>query len=163
MLKIPEGYVCPFCFKATPRLNKQAFQLFGASVIIYKDGKILLQQRKDNKCWGYHGGRVELGEVVEEAAKRELLEETGLTANKLELFGVFSGQELHNIYPDGNEVYIIDTVFLCDDFSGELHMQEEECIDLKWFAFDEIPQNLSPPIIPALRRFIEINLKKGGN
>lgn len=136
-------------------MNKQAFHLFGASIIIFKDGKVLLQQRKDNKCWGYHGGRVELGEAVEEAAKRELLEETGLTANSLELFGVFSGPDLHHIYPDGNEVYIIDTVFLCDDFSGELVCQEQECLDLQWFDFDDIPKNLSPPIIPALRRFIQ--------
>ena len=135
--------------------GKKASQLFGASIILYRDGKILLQQRKDNKCWGYHGGRVELGEVVEDAAKRELFEETGLTANSLKLFGVFSGSELHHIYPDGNEVYIIDTVYLCDDFSGKESFQKDECLDLQWFDFDKIPSNLSPPIIPALRKFIE--------
>ncbi len=134
----------------------KAFQLCGASIILYKDKQILLQQRKDNQCWGYHGGRVELGEVVEDAAKRELLEETGLTANTLDLFGVFSGPELHHIYPDGNEVYIIDTVFLCNDFSGTPSFQKEECIDLQWFDLDDIPENLSPPIIPALKKFIDI-------
>ncbi|GHV17076.1 hypothetical protein FACS18949_13880 [Clostridia bacterium] len=60
-----------------------------------KDNKILLPQRRDNKCWGYNGGRVEIREVVEDAAKRELLEETNLSANSIELFGVFSGQTLH--------------------------------------------------------------------
>jgi histidine triad (HIT) family protein len=134
----------------TKELNKKAFQLFGASIIIYKDGKVLLQQRKDNKCWAYHGGRVELGESVEETAKRELFEETGLTAYSLQLFGVYSGSELHYVYPDGNEVYIIDTVYLCNDFSGEPIFQKEECIDLQWFDISNIPQNLSPPAIPAL-------------
>ena len=43
---------------------------------------------------GYPGGSVNINEVVEEAAKRELLEETGIVANALELFGVFSGKEL---------------------------------------------------------------------
>ncbi len=133
---------------------RKIFQLFGASIIIYKENKILLQQRKDNKCWGYHGGKVELGE---EAAKRELFEETGLTAKSIELFGVFSGPELHHIYPDGNEVYIIDTVYLCNDFSGELKYQKSECIDLQWFDFDSIPDNLSPPIIPALKQFIALH------
>lgn len=137
-----------------------AFHLCGASVIIYRDNKILLQQRSDNHCWGYHGGRLELGEKVEDAAKRELLEETGLTANKLELFGVFSGPELHHIYPDGNEVYIIDTVYLCDDFTGNPVYQESECLDLKWFDFDKLPENLSPPIIPALKKFIELQYTK---
>jgi ADP-ribose pyrophosphatase len=135
------------------------FQFCGASVIIYKDNKILLQQRKDNKCWGYHGGRVEIGEKVEDAAKRELLEETGLTANSLEFFGVFSGPEVHHTYPDGNKAYIIDIVFLCNDFSGEPLYQEEECLDLQWFEINNIPENISPPIMPALNKFIaQINM-----
>jgi len=134
----------------------KAFQSCGASVIIYKDKKILMQQRKDNKCWGYHGGHVELGEIVEETAKRELLEETGLTALSLELFGVFSGPELHHIYPDGNEVYIIDVVYLCDNFTGTLKKQESEVLALKWFDIDKIPANLSPPIKPALKKFIQM-------
>jgi len=133
----------------------QIHQIVGASVIIYKDKQVLLQQRKDNKCWAYHGGHVEIGEIVEEAAKRELFEETGLTANSLELFGVFSGSKLHHIYPDGNEVYIIDVVFLCNDFSGAPVFQVDECLGLQWFEYDSLPENLSPPIIPALKKFIE--------
>ena len=45
----------------------------GASVIVVdSDNRILLQLRSDNHCWGYAGGSVELDEVVEDAAKREL-------------------------------------------------------------------------------------------
>lgn len=132
------------------------FQLTGASVILYKNHQILLQQRSDNKCWGYHGGKIEMGEIVEEAAKRELLEETGLVAHRLDLFGVFSGPDLHHVYPDGNEVDIIDIVFTCNDFSGELRRQESEVDGLKWFPFSEIPENISPPIKRALLKFIEM-------
>ena len=134
----------------------KVFQLVGASVILYKDNQVLLQQRKDNKSWAYHGGRVELGEIVEEAAKRELLEETGLTALSLELFGVFSGPELDYTYPDGNKVSIIDVVYLCNDFEGDFNMQPSEVLDLKWFDMDSIPDNLSPPIRPALKKFVEL-------
>ena len=70
----------------------------GASVILEDEhGRVLLQKRVDNHMWGYAGGSVELDEKVEDAAKRELYEETGLIANSLELFGVFSGKELHYI------------------------------------------------------------------
>ena len=76
----------------------------GASVIVEDaEGRILLQLRSDNRCWGYAGGSVELDEVVEDAAKRELLEETGLTAHRLEFFGVFSGPDTHYVYPNGRE------------------------------------------------------------
>ena len=56
----------------------------GASVIVEDaQGRVLLQKRTDNHCWGYPGGSTELDERVEDAAARELLEETGLTANGL--------------------------------------------------------------------------------
>lgn len=132
----------------------KTFQLCGASIIVYKDEKILLQQRKDNKCWGYPGGKIETGEIVEEAARRELYEETGLIVNSMSLFGVFSGPELHYIYPDGNEVDIIDIVFTSNDFYGELKAQEEEVDDLRWFHYNELPMNLSPPIRTPLLKFI---------
>ena len=135
-------------------------QLCGASVIIYKDNKILMQQRKDNGCWGYVGGAIEIGEVVEEAAKREMLEESGLTAISLELFGVFSGDELYHIYPDGNEVHIIDIVYTCNDFTGTLQLQKSEVLDLQWFDFDKIPDNLINPIKPALFKFLEMKRPK---
>lgn len=129
-------------------------QLCGASVIIYREGKILMQQRKDNGSWGYVGGAVELGEIVEEAAKREMFEESGLTALSLDLYGVFSGPELCHVYPDGNEVHIIDIVYTCNNFTGLLKPQETEVLDLRWFDFDDIPSNLSKPIKPALLKFI---------
>ena len=91
----------------------------GASIIVEDNqGRILLQLRKDNHCWGYAGGSVELDEKVEDAAKRELFEETGLIANKLTLFGVFSGKDTHYIYPNGDEVSNIDIVYICKDYSG---------------------------------------------
>ena len=128
----------------------------GASVIVEdKQGRILLQLRSDNHCWGYCGGSVELDEKVEDAAKRELFEETGLTAHSLELFGVFSGKELHYTYPNGDEVSNIDIVYLCKDYSGELKKQESEVDELRFFSIDEMPDKISPPIKNGLNKWIE--------
>lgn len=128
----------------------------GASVIVEdSEGRILLQLRSDNHCWGYAGGSVELDEAVKDAAKRELLEETGLTANTLELFGVFSGKDTHYIYPNGDEVSNVDIVYICKDYSGELKCQENEVDELKFFGIHEIPENISPPIRKPLCRWIE--------
>ena len=124
----------------------------GASVILEdKQGRVLLQKRTDNHCWGYPGGSTELDERVEDAAARELFEETGLTANHLELFGVFSGKELHYIYPNGDEVSNVDIVFLCRDYSGSLRLDAEESEDLCFFEAGQLPVNLSPPIVLPLR------------
>jgi 8-oxo-dGTP pyrophosphatase MutT (NUDIX family) len=129
-------------------------RIVGASVIIHKDGKILLQQRWDDQCWAYHGGQVDLGEFVEDAAKRELKEETGLTAEELHFFGVFSGPELFHIYPDGQEAFIIDILYTCKKFSGEITRQIDEVLDLQWFDIDNLPSNLTPHTKPALMKFV---------
>lgn len=133
----------------------------GASVILEDEhGRVLLQKRVDNHMWGYAGGSVELDEKVEDAAKRELFEETGLIANSLELFGVFSGKELHYIYPNGDEVSNIDVVYVCRDYCGELKRQEDEVVELKFFDYANLPEKLSPPIKPVLLKRRDFMLGK---
>ena len=133
----------------------------GAGIIVEDhEGRVLLQLRADNHCWSYCGGSIEPDERVEDAARRELFEETGLTAESVELFGVWSGPELHYVYPNGDEVSNIDIVFLCKCFSGELRPQESEVEALRFFAVDEIPENLSPPIRPALNKWVELKRRQ---
>ena len=129
----------------------------GAGIIVEDpQGRVLLQLRADNHCWSYCGGSCEIDERVEDTARRELLEETGLIAEKLDLFGVWSGPELHYVYPNGDEVSNIDIVFLCKSYTGEIRCQEEEVDDLRFFAADEIPENLSPPIVKPLMKWVEL-------
>ena len=132
----------------------------GAGIIVEDEqGRVLLQLRSDNHCWGYCGGSMEIDEQAEETARRELMEETGLTAEDLELFGVFSGPDYHYVYPNGDEVSNVDIVFLCRKYSGSLKCQEGEVDDLRFFAPDEIPENLSPPIIKPLMKWAESKMK----
>lgn len=127
----------------------------GAGIIVEdQNGRILLQLRHDNHCWGYPGGSIEIDETVEEAAKRELKEETGLEAHSLELFGVFSGKDLHYIYPNGDEVSNIDIVFICKEYSGILVKQDDEVDELGFFSIDDLPTPLSPPIQKPLEQWI---------
>lgn len=133
----------------------------GASVIVEDDqGRILLQLRSDNHCWGYAGGSVELDEEVEAAARRELLEETGLLAHKMELFGVFSGKDTHYIYPNGDEVSCVDIVYLCKDYSGQLQCQPGEVDALQFFEANKLPENLSPPIRKPILQWAKTKIEE---
>ena len=88
-----------------------------------------MQLRTDNKKWGLPGGSIEIGEKVEDTALREVKEETGLTIclKELNLFGVFfSFKRQHYIYPHGDEVYNVVTVFTASVYSSELHIDNEE-------------------------------------
>lgn len=133
----------------------------GASVIVEdSDGRILLQKRRDNHCWGYAGGSVELDERVEEAAKRELFEETGIKALSLELFGVFSGEEMHYVYPNGDEVSNVDIVYICRDYRGNLKKQESEVLELSFFSVESIPREISPPNAEPIKQWMNQKLMK---
>ncbi len=133
----------------------------GASVLLEdEDGRLLLQRRADNHLWGYHGGSVELDEDVETAARRELFEETGLLAKSLTLFGVFSGPEMHYVYPNGDEVSNIDHVYLCTEYEGELRPQPGEVEELRFFRWDELPEDLTSMNLPALRAWREQKRQK---
>jgi 8-oxo-dGTP pyrophosphatase MutT (NUDIX family) len=137
-------------------IGHERLLIVGASVFIHKDGKLLLQLRKDNGCWGDHGGCCELGETVEETAKRELYEETGLRAHSLELLGIFSGKDLFYTYPNGDMVSNVNIAYLCEDYTGDLITETNETLKLQWFELNKLPMNISPPVIPALKRCVEV-------
>lgn len=68
--------------------------LTGASVLLIDEKKrVLLQQRTDNGLWGLPGGLMEPGETIEETARREVYEETGLAVTDLRLYGIYSGSQ----------------------------------------------------------------------
>jgi 8-oxo-dGTP pyrophosphatase MutT (NUDIX family) len=137
--------------------HRTLLQVGAGIIVVDSENRILLQKRADNHCWGYAGGSIELDEVVEDAAKRELFEETGLIAEELELFGVFSGKELHYIYPNGDEVSNIDIVYVCRRFSSTLRCQWDEVEELRFFRMNEIPDNISKPVQIPLTQWINQN------
>lgn len=134
-------------------VGKRPVMIVGASVIVHRDGKVLLQKRADNGQWGYHGGCMELGETPEESAMRELKEETGLIARELKLFGVFAGEKRHHVYPNGDEVYITDIVYTCGDFENSGDVHDEEVLELKWFPVHELPDSLTRTTADILAKF----------
>ncbi|MBQ9264514.1 MAG: NUDIX domain-containing protein [Clostridia bacterium] len=133
-------------------------QCAGSVIIENEQGQILLGKRTDNHQWGYAGGSIELGESIEECAKRELEEEMGLIADELKFLTVNSGPEAHYVYPNGDEVYNVEIVYVCRKYHGKIRPQEEEIEELRFFSIDALPE-ISPPIRPVIQRYLE-NRKK---
>ena len=112
----------------------------GATVIVVKDGKLLLNLRSDTKTWGIPGGALELGERLEETARRELMEETGLSAEKMTLLTVMSGKDFYFVYPNGDMLYSVVTLFLAENVTGEMKMTDGESLRLQYFDIDALPE-----------------------
>ena len=116
--------------------------LASVGVIIYNDKKVLLQRRSDNDLWAIHGGAVEVGETIEMTMKRELMEEINITPTKYTLYGIYSGYKMYNKYPNGDEVYYLNNIFFCEEYTGTLKEDKDEVMELNWFSVDKLPDNI---------------------
>ncbi len=112
----------------------------GATVLVIDNGKVLLNLRSDTNTWGIPGGALELGESLYETAHRELKEETGLSAEKMNLLTVLSGKEFYFEYPNGDKLYSVVALFNAEEISGELEITDGESFKLEYFSLAELPK-----------------------
>lgn len=118
--------------------------LVAAGVIVPdRAGRILLQRRSDDGLWGIPGGAMDLGESLEQTARRELREETGLVAGELELLDVYSGPEFFLRFPNGDQAYIVGATFLARSVTGVPEPDGIEGTELRYFAAEEWPTVLN--------------------
>jgi 8-oxo-dGTP diphosphatase/2-hydroxy-dATP diphosphatase len=113
--------------------SKQVIDL--TLVIVIRGFEILLGMKKKGfgkGKWNGFGGKVEAGEGIKEAAKRELLEEAFIQAKRIERRGVIEFEFRDNL---GEKLRV--HIFKVDKFFGE-PKESEEMIP-KWFNTREIP------------------------
>ncbi|MEO0132447.1 MAG: NUDIX hydrolase [candidate division WOR-3 bacterium] len=105
-------------------------------VIINYQGRVVLVKRKNPPYgWALPGGYVEYGETVEEAARREVKEETGLTLTSLQQFHVYSRPSRD---PRGHTVSV---VFTADGF-GKL-IARDDAQEIGLFELNNLPLDLA--------------------
>lgn len=117
-----------------PEKNQKHSPKLLTLVIIVKEGKVLLGMKKRGFGAGYYngfGGKVEAGETIEEAAARELKEESGVIPEAMEKRGILTFHFDDNPQPWEVHVYHVG------EFIGEPYETEE--MAPSWFAFAHIP------------------------
>ena len=132
--------------------------LCGSSVVIRNEkGELLLQQRRHpSGRWAFPGGLMELGESTEDTARREVREETALELGKLRLIGVYSGPDALCSAPNGDEWYVVNCAYACDEPIGEAKVNDEESVCLAWFLPEEVPEGLVRSHKEILRDYLEM-------
>lgn len=138
----------------------------GVGVMILREGRILLGKRNDDPekadselhgegTWTMPGGKVEFGESFEEAAVREVLEETGLAVNKesLRLISVSNDK--------AEDAQFVTLGFLCEDVFGEPEtMEPQEIVEWKWFELSKYPLNVFLPSEKILNNYFDNTIYK---
>lgn len=118
-----------------------------ASACVWRNGRVLLARRGKTLgkgTWAFPGGKLERGETALAAAHRELLEETGISADLREMIGEF-------------RIATPQATFLITSFTG-LHVSGEavaasDSDAVAWVTPDELSDYpLAPNISAAIRR-----------
>lgn len=124
----------------------------GANVAVTNaQGELLLLRHAGTGRWTLPGGSLEPGESFAECAARELYEETGLRAAKLEPLKLYAGAEYRFTSPHGDVIDNISVLFRAEGVSGNLVCPPDEVHGAAWFAPSALPPaaELSGPLIQA--------------
>lgn len=114
-------------------------------MIIFNDaGEVLLQRRHDANQWCILSGHVEFGETVEQAAIREIKEETGCEATVVRLIGVYSSPDSQTYQYADQQIQYVTSYFEMSftQLNPEL-IPNEESHDLRFFPVDQLPAELA--------------------
>lgn len=125
------------------------------SAAIFRDGRILLVRRARSPAKGVYtlpGGRVEFGEALQEALRREIDEETGLA---IDIIGLAGWREV--LPPASGGGHFVILPFAARWRAGEPRLNAE-LDDFKWLAHDAL-DGLTltaglPEIIEAARKLL---------
>jgi ADP-ribose pyrophosphatase YjhB (NUDIX family) len=108
----------------------------GAGAVVLRDDRVLLIERRtgDRVWWQIPGGYVEADEAIGDAVEREVLEETGITAQLIDVVGFRHAAGMRLDRPVAN-IYV---VFRLQAVAGEPRPDGIESFRAAFFARDEL-------------------------
>ena len=128
-------------------------------------GEVLLGKRHDDPekaqsllhgegTWTLPGGKLDFGERLDKCAEREVLEETGIRAGRLEPISI-SDEIVH-------DAHFVCIGFLCREFEGKPETREpEEITEWGWFPIGNLPDRMFPPSKGIIENYMNKKLYNG--
>lgn len=108
---------------------------FGVRVMLIRGGKILLVRQTYMDGWFIPGGRIERGETLEQAARREAREEVGAELKSISLMGAYSN--FKEWKSDHNVLFFSDKFTLAGS-------HDKEIAEARFFPLASLPAGLWP-------------------
>jgi 8-oxo-dGTP pyrophosphatase MutT (NUDIX family) len=104
----------------------------GVRLLLVREGGVLLVKHTYQPLWFLVGGGVQRGETLEQAARREALEEVGASLGELRLYGIYTN------FFDYKSDHVV--VFACTDFTIT-DVKSREIEQRAFFTCDQLPDN----------------------
>ena len=110
----------------------------GVGCIVHRAGRFLLVRHHDGR-WGPPGGHLDFGESIEDCARRETLEETGVRVTNPEFVAV-----TNDLLAGGEKHYVTVWMRAEADETASITQEQAEIAAVGWFAPDSLPAPLFP-------------------
>lgn len=121
------------------QVGHQPLLLPGVSVLVWDDDqRLLLVRQAESGQWSTVGGGVEPGESPADAARREVLEETGLDVELTSVRAAVGGPAYEVVYANGDRCCYVSTVFDAREVGGLLAADLEEVVEVRWMELIEL-------------------------
>jgi 8-oxo-dGTP diphosphatase len=122
----------------------------GISMAIIVDGNRVLmirrRQREGKLSWAFPGGGIEAGETAEQAAVREVLEETALEVKAVQVLGA-------RVHPDTQRHM---TYVACEPVAGEARVEDsDELAEVAWVRLEDIPTYVPWGLFPPVQEYLD--------
>ncbi len=137
-------------YPASPRI--------GVGAVVFRENKVLLVKRNQppgEGLWAIPGGRLELGETMQEAAEREVMEETGViirARNPVYTFDLIERDDQGRI-----RFHYVIVDLLADYISGEPNPRSDAS-EARWIDPKELDEL---PLSKSTRTFLKEEIKFG--
>jgi 8-oxo-dGTP pyrophosphatase MutT (NUDIX family) len=120
------------------------------------DGRLLLVCAIDSGQWQTIGGAIEPDESPQQAGVREAREEASITVELTRLRGVIGGPMFRLVYPNGDQVAYVSTVFDAVVVDGVIAPDGDETSAVSWWSCHELGDLDVTPFTRALLQAVDV-------
>src|ERR1044072_474264 len=113
------------------KIGHEFLLLPSVTILVFDaEKRVLLVRHHNNNVWVAPGGMIEPDEIPEEAARREMQEETGCRVRLTKTFGSYGGHQFRIRYQNGDQVGYVMTVYEAEIIEGELRPDGQEILEI---------------------------------
>jgi ADP-ribose pyrophosphatase len=119
-------------------MNEKASPVIGVGAVVFHDNKVLLvkrQQQPNAGQWAIPGGRLRFGETLQQAAEREILEETGVRIRAGQPIYTF---EIIETADNGEPTLHYVVIDLAASYIDGHPIPADDAADARWFEPEEL-------------------------